>query len=109
MRKQRVNRRIASELQRKIATLLKTEFDDPVFDWIAIHEVFLTPDRQTAYIIFDVFGETRVVQKAQRALQGVAGLIAEAIGRSMRLRHVPKLVFLYEHDPETIRVRMKYA
>lgn len=109
MNRARINRRIAREIQKKIATLIKSELDDPIFDWVAIEDVILTPDRKTAYIIFDVFGEMKTVHEAQRALQKNARFLAELLGRSLHLRYTPKFVFLYEHDPDTLNIRLKYG
>ena len=104
----RTRARIAREIQRKTARILLEEFDDPRFTRVTVLEVFLARNLNSAYIIFSVLGETNPSGEMKALLHRAAGRIAHSLGRSLRLKRVPRLYFLAPDDPEVPRLRLKH-
>ncbi len=109
--------RVNELLRRKITLLLLEESKDPRLAALTITDVEVTQDTSRAEIYysimppvvedgglsdFDTTEDEWEAEKAtvQEALEGAAGWLRAELAPSLRLRHVPELVFTYDDSLE---------
>lgn len=87
--------RVADHIQREIALLVAHEVADPRVGDVTVSGVDLSPDTRNAKVLVtpgrDTDGDASV-----DALNRAAGFLRSRLGRRVRMRRVPRLVF--EHD-----------
>jgi ribosome-binding factor A len=87
--------RVADQIQREIALLVACEVADPRVGDVTVSGVDLSPDMRHAKILvtpgLDTDGDASV-----DALNRAAGFLRSRLGRRIRMRRLPRLVF--EHD-----------
>ena len=87
--------RVADQIQREIALLVAREVADPRVGDVTVSGVDLSPDMRHARVLVTPGRDTDGDASAQ-ALNRAAGFLRSRLGRRVRLRRVPRLVF--EHD-----------
>jgi ribosome-binding factor A len=92
--------RIGAELQRELAELIRNEIKDPNLGMITIQEVRVVRDLSQAKVFFTTMGATFSHQESADHLNQVAGHLRWLLGQCMKLRTVPKLLFVYDLSVE---------
>ena len=87
--------RVADQIQREIALLVAREVADPRVGDVTVSGVDLSPDMRHARVLVTPGRDTDGDASAQ-ALNRAAGFLRSRLGRRVRMRRVPRLVF--EHD-----------
>ena len=87
--------RVADQIQREIALLVAREVADPRVGDVTVSGVDLSPDMRHAKVLVTPGRDTDGDASAQ-ALNRAAGFLRSRLGRRVRMRRVPRLVF--EHD-----------
>ena len=87
------SRRIEGELQRVVSELLRREVRDPRVGSVTITDVRIAPDLASARIFYAPFGEQRKAAEVQAGLERAAGFLRGQVGRSLKLRVAPELLF----------------
>lgn len=91
--------RIAEEIKRKLAGLIPKEVKDPrLTGLITISAVKLSADLSYAKVYFTVFNDDK--ENARVILNAAAGFLRSILARSMSLRTVPELHFIYDESIE---------
>lgn len=91
--------RIAEMLQRKLAQIIPQEVKDPrLKGFITISAVKVAADLGHAKIYFTVFNDDR--ELAAAILNAASGYLRSALARSITLRTVPQLHFVYDESIE---------
>lgn len=97
--------RIAELVHAEVAQRLRLEFEDPRLTPISITHVHVTGDLSRATIQFLPLGGGAPSAELIDALGEAARAMRGPIGRALRLRHAPELVFrLDEHTEEAVRI-----
>lgn len=87
--------RIAEMLQRKLSVLIKEEIKDPRMpSFVTISGVEVTKDLAYAKVYFTVFNHD--VEETAEILNDSAGFLRASLARSVTLRTVPQLTFIYD-------------
>jgi len=94
----RRTQRVASLIRDTVGQLLLTELSDPRIDpaRTSVIRVEVPEDLLTAKVFISVLGDEAQKRKTMKALKHAAGHIQELIGRSVALRHTPRLTFEYD-------------
>ena len=90
--------RIGQQIQREIAELVRLEINDPRVRLVTITGVEVAGDYSHAKIFF-----TRLDGKHEEALQGLesaSGFLRKHLARSIKLRVMPQLHFVYDASVE---------
>jgi ribosome-binding factor A len=87
------SRRIEGELQRVVSELLRREVRDPRVGGVTITDVRVAPDLTSAKIFYALFDVQRDAAEVQAGLERVAGFLRGQVGRSLKLRVAPELMF----------------
>lgn len=94
--------RLASQIQRELARLVRNNLKDPRLSAPTILEVQVSRDLSQARIFFSVLDPDDAEQSLQ-ALKHASGYLQREVGKILKSRITPKLVFIY--DDSDIRGR----
>lgn len=92
--------RIAEMVHRELAERLRNDIKDPRLTPISITHVVVTRDLRQATVHFLPLGGGEVGADLREALAEAARRLRGPIGRDLRLRHAPELVFEIDHTTE---------
>jgi ribosome-binding factor A len=93
-------RRVSELIQSHLTDLLTRKAHDPRLYMITITEVVVTPDALRANVHFSVLGGAEARAEAQAGLESAAGWLRRELGRRLRLRNTPALIFHYDPSLE---------
>jgi len=106
MRKDYRQGRLAEEIRKVISELLLREIKDPrLSGMVSISGVEVTPDGSYATVYVSVFGSEDGKNEEEQtnalaAFKSAKGLIKKEIGRQVKLRHIPDLIFKPDNSME---------
>lgn len=92
MNKTRTNR-VGEEIKKELSLLLQRGMKDPRIGFVTVTGVEVTSDLQLAKVYISVFGSAEQRNGSLAGLQKAKGFLRTEIGRRIKLRHVPDLVF----------------
>jgi ribosome-binding factor A len=94
---QRISR-IADQIQRDIAGLIRTEVKDPRVGMVTVSTVKVSSDLGYADIYVTVLGESLDDghEASLKALNGAAGYLRTELARGLKLRVIPRLRFHFD-------------
>ena len=96
------SQRVASQMQKELATILQREVHDPRIGFVTVNEVAVTRDLAIAKIYVTVLNADEAgKQRNIAALNEIAPFIRHELARRMRLRHISELHFIYDHSFDT--------
>lgn len=93
-------RRIAEQIQRELAQLVRVELKDPRVGMVTFTGVEVSPDYAHATVFFTTLEGEPTVRETERALQHAAGFLRTQLSHRLRLRSVPQLRFAYDASVE---------
>jgi ribosome-binding factor A len=88
--------RVGAELQRELAELVREEIKDTALGMVTIQEVRVVRDLSQAKVFFTTLGARFSHQESAEHLNQVAGHLRWLLGQQMKIRSVPKLLFVYD-------------
>jgi len=95
--------RIAAQMQRSLAELLRRGVKDPRIGNVTITAVTLAPDLSVARVQFLPFAAAHAAEEVLAGLRSAAGYLRGELARELKLRHAPRLEF--ELDTELERAQ----
>ena len=87
--------RINEEIQRELASLIRTVKDPRVTGMISVTAVETTPDLKFAKIYISVLDKSDCAQ-VLKGLKSAAGYLRRELGRALNLRNTPELTFVQD-------------
>ena len=96
MAKHRANR-LAETLKEEISQLILVELKDPRIGFVTVTSVDVANDLSHAKVYISVMGSDEERKASLEGLNRAAGFVRTEIGKRIRLRHVPTIVFV--NDP----------
>lgn len=93
-------RRVSDLVRTHLTDLLERKANDPRLRMVTITGVVATPDARRADVHFSVLGGSEAQAETQAGLESAAGWLRRELGRRLRLRNTPKLVFHYDPSLE---------
>jgi len=99
--------RLASLLREEINTLLRKGVKDPRLDSASVTRVEVSADCRNARVLFTCLGDQSGAQDAQQAFARATGYFRSRLGRTLRLRRVPELLFVHDrvlHEATEVRL-----
>ncbi len=92
--------RIADQIQRELAEIVRLEMRDPRVGLITITAVELSRDQSHAKVFFTVLGAQSAAAEALKGLQRAAGFLRSQLAHRLSTRTVPELHFEYDESVE---------
>ena len=88
--------RLGEEIREEVAQLIAGELKDPRIGFVTVTRVDVTPDLRTARVYVGVLGTDKQRQASMTGLKQASGFLRRRMGQTLRLRHTPEMVFLYD-------------
>ena len=95
------NERVRKALMREISDIIFREIKDPqICGMISITDVDVSSDNSAARVFYSVYGDDEVKEKTSKALERHVGQIRHEVGKRIRLRKTPTLLFILDNSME---------
>jgi len=91
--------RVAEQVRRDLADLIRTELKDPRVGMISLTDVELTPDYAHAKVFFTTFNSEHL-DEIERGLKRAAGFLRRELGKRIHIHTLPELHFVYDNSIE---------
>ena len=91
--------RVAEQVRRDLAELIRTELKDPRVGMISLTEVKLTPDYAHAKVFFTTL-DSEHLEEIERGLARSAGFLRRQLGFRINIHTLPQLHFIYDNSLE---------
>ncbi len=88
--------RVEVEIRTQVAELLAREIKDPRVGFVTVTRVSITPDLRCARVYVGVLGDEAQRADVLKVLRGAAGFVRKSLGRRLRMRRTPDVVFEYD-------------
>ena len=92
--------RVAEQVQRELAQLIRLEVKDPRVGMVTLTDVEVASDYGHAKIFFTHLGKPDQVSAAAEGLNHAAGFLRRELGRRIKLRTIPQLHFCFDESVE---------
>lgn len=92
--------RVAQQIRRELAQLIRLEIKDPRVNLVTITDVKITPDYAHAKVFYTTLASAEQRVEIERGLKHSAGFLRREIGRRVRIHHNPELHFVYDASVE---------
>ena len=87
--------RIGEQIKRELSMLIRNEIKDPRVSMVSILDVEVTKDLSKAKVFFDALNQDEH-EACEKGLNNAAGFLRRELGRAIKLRNTPALVFIYD-------------
>lgn len=89
----RVNR-ISEEFKKEISHLIKNDIRDPrIAEFTSVMSVDITKDLKYAKVYISVLGNEKQKADTLIGLKSAAGFVRKELGREIKLRYTPEIIF----------------
>ncbi|MDQ0494318.1 MULTISPECIES: 30S ribosome-binding factor RbfA [Paenibacillus] len=85
--------RVGEQIKKELSLLIQTELKDPRIGFITVTGVDVTNDLSQAKVYLSVLGDEEQKTSSLKALDKANGYLRSELGKRIRLRHVPELIF----------------
>lgn len=93
-------RRVGESIQHEISSLLLRGLKDPRIGFVTITGVEVTPDLHLARVYYTVIGDETARKASAAGLKSSISFIRQQLGRQLRMKYVPDLIFQYDTSIE---------
>lgn len=94
----RRNERLSGEMKRVLSEIIRNEVKDPrISDLMSITDVHVTEDLKFAKVYISCYGD---IKPTLDALQSARGFIRKEVGKRVKLRLTPELIFEQDNSIE---------
>jgi ribosome-binding factor A len=91
--------RVAEQIRRDLADLIRTELKDPRVGMISLTDVQLTPDYAHAKVFFTTL-QSEHLEEIQTGLKRASGFLRRELGRRIHIHTLPELHFVFDNSLE---------
>ncbi|WP_248926328.1 30S ribosome-binding factor RbfA [Paenibacillus hamazuiensis] len=95
MAKVRVGR-VGEQIKKEISQIIQAELKDPRIGFITVTGVEVTNDFSQAKVFLSVMGSDEQKEETLKALSRSSGFIRSELGKRIRLRKIPELLFKFD-------------
>jgi ribosome-binding factor A len=99
MDNRRLNR-VGGAIKEEVSRLLLREIKDPRIGFVTITRVHVSKDLRSVKVYFSVLGDQSVRADSLTGLNSAKGFVRRELGRRLRLRYVPDIVFSFDPSLE---------
>jgi len=88
--------RVAETIHKEISSLLIKGLKDPRIGFVTITSVDVTSDLRQAKVYYTLMGSQEERSRTQAGLTSSSSFIRQHLGRHLRLRFIPEILFEYD-------------
>jgi len=92
--------RVSDLLKVEISQMLLKEVKDPHIGFMTITGVEVSKDLHVAKVFYTILGDEKQVSDSAQALSRVSHFIKRQLGKRLRMRYIPDIIFKYDHSLE---------
>ncbi|MBW2222474.1 MAG: 30S ribosome-binding factor RbfA [Deltaproteobacteria bacterium] len=92
--------RVSDLLKVEISQMLLKEVKDPHIGFMTITGVEVSKDLHVANVFYTILGDEKQVSESAQALSRVSHFIKRQLGKRLRMRYIPDIIFRYDHSLE---------
>ncbi|MGP4080184.1 30S ribosome-binding factor RbfA [Pseudalkalibacillus sp. R45] len=92
--------RVAEQMKKELGEIIGQKIKDPRVGFVTVTAVEVTGDLQQATIFISVFGDEEEKANTLAGLAKATGFIRSEIGKRIRLRKTPEILFEFDHSIE---------
>ncbi|AWM80683.1 30S ribosome-binding factor RbfA [Gammaproteobacteria bacterium ESL0073] len=92
--------RVGDQMQRELAQLIQREIKDPRLGIVTVTAVDVARDLAYAKVFITVMGKDgqKEIEQSLEILTNAAGYLRSLLGKSMKIRTIPQLKFMYDES-----------
>jgi len=90
--------RVGDLIQEIISEILLKDLNDPRLESVTITDVEVTDDLKLATVFFSARGNISQEEASLQGWESAAGYIKKRLGKELRLRYIPDLLFRVDHS-----------
>lgn len=88
--------RVGEQIKKELSQLIQNELKDPRIGFITVTGVEVTNDLSQAKVFLSVMGSEEEKEASLKALGRSSGFLRAELGKRIRLRKVPELLFKFD-------------
>lgn len=92
--------RLGEEIREEVAKLVASGLKDPRVGFVTVTRVDVTDDLHHARVYVGVLGDDKQRESTMLGLSKAAGWVRRELGRRIRVRYTPEIVFQYDQGLE---------
>ncbi len=92
--------RVGEQIKKELSQILQMELKDPRVGFVTVTGVEVTNDLSQARVYISVMGDDTQKEETLRALDKAQGFLRSELGRRIRLRQIPELLFKFDTSIE---------
>ncbi|GBF72045.1 ribosome-binding factor A [Paenibacillus sp. 598K] len=92
--------RVAEQIKKELSQLIQAELKDPRIGFITVTGVEVTGDLSQARVFLSVLGSEEQKEETLKALARGKGFLRSELGKRIRFRHTPDLLFKFDSSIE---------
>ncbi|WP_338556008.1 30S ribosome-binding factor RbfA [Paenibacillus sp. KS-LC4] len=92
--------RVGEQIKKELSQIIQTEIKDPRVGFITVTGVETSNDLSQAKVYLSVLGSEEQKEETLKAIGRATGFIRSELGKRMRLRHTPVLIFKFDSSIE---------
>jgi ribosome-binding factor A len=90
--------RVADQMKQEIADILMRKIKDPRIGFVTVTEVDLSDDLKNAKVFVSIYGGDK--EDTFKGLKSASPFIRSELGRRMRMRCIPEILFRFDSSVE---------
>lgn len=91
---------MAEAIKEEVSLIIQKEVKDPRIGFLTVTAVELSNDLRHAKIFISVYGGQEEKSKALKGLQSATRFIRREVGRRVKLRYTPEIIFKWDESVE---------
>ena len=92
--------RVAEQIRRDLAEILRTELKDPRIGMISLNGVEVTADYAHATVYFTTMTDHSAIPEILKGLSRAAGFLRVQLGKRIKIHQIPELHFKFDESLE---------
>ena len=92
--------RVAEQVRRELAELIRTQLKDPRVGMISITEVEVTADYAHAKVFFSTLAGSESLPQVMAGLNNASGFLRRELGKRISIHMTPQLHFVFDQSLE---------
>ncbi len=92
--------KVADLIQKEVSQMLLRSIKDPRIGFVTITKVTVSEDCRFARVYFSVAGTLAERESSEEGLNSAKGYVRKELGRRLRLRYTPEIVFQFDPSIE---------
>ncbi len=88
--------RVGEQIKKELSQIIQSELKDPRIGFITVTGVDVTNDFSQAKVFLSVLGSDEQKEETLKALARGAGFIRSELGKRIRMRKIPELLFKFD-------------